>query len=70
MKALVTGVTSGLGRNAVEFLCSKGVSVRATSRNEATGKLLERMGAEFVHADLIELVSSQAKVTLAGIDTL
>lgn len=28
------------------------------------------MGAEFVHADLTELVSSQAKVMLAGIDTL
>ncbi len=34
------------------------------------GKLLEKMGAEFVHADLTELVSSQAKVMLAGIDTL
>ena len=64
MKVLVTGATSGLGRNAVEFLCSKGVSVRATGRNEAMGKLLEKMGAEFVHADLTELVSSQAKVAL------
>lgn len=70
MKVLVTGATSGLGRNAVEFLCSRGVSVRATGRNEAMGKLLEKMGAEFVHADLTELVSSQAKVMLAGIDTL
>ncbi|CSF42119.1 NAD dependent epimerase/dehydratase family [Shigella sonnei] len=34
------------------------------------GKLLEKMGAEFVPADLTELVSSQAKVMLAGIDTL
>jgi nucleoside-diphosphate-sugar epimerase len=34
------------------------------------GKLLQKMGAEFVHADLTELVSSQAKVMLAGIDTL
>ncbi|HAO1584272.1 hypothetical protein NLO29_27560, partial [Escherichia coli] len=24
MKVLVTGATSGLGRNAVEFLCQKG----------------------------------------------
>ncbi len=30
MKVLVTGATSGLGRNAVEFLCQKGISVRAT----------------------------------------
>ncbi|AUS68404.1 NAD(P)-dependent oxidoreductase [Escherichia albertii] len=70
MKVLVTGATSGLGRNAVEFLCQKGISVRATGRNEAMGKLLEKMGAEFVLADLTELVSSQAKVMLAGIDTL
>lgn len=69
MKVLVTGATSGLGRNAVEFLRNKGISVRATGRNEAMGKLLEKMGAEFVHADLTELVSSQAKVMLAGIDT-
>ena len=70
MKVLVTGATNGLGRNAVEFLCQKGISVRATGRNEAMGKLLEKMGAEFVPADLTELVSSQAKVMLAGIDTL
>ncbi len=70
MKVLVTGATSGLGRIAVEFLCQKGNSVRATGRNEAMGKLLEKMGAEFVPADLTELVSSQAKVMLAGIDTL
>lgn len=44
--------------------------MRATGRNEAMGKLLEKMGAEFVPADLTELVSSQAKVMLAGIDTL
>lgn len=67
MKVLVTGATSGLGRNAVEFLCQKGISVRATGRNEAMGKLLEKMGAEFVPADLTELVSSQAKVMLAGL---
>ncbi len=44
MKVLVTGAASGLGRNAVEFLCQKGISVRATGRNEAMGKLLEKMG--------------------------
>lgn len=70
MKVLVTGATSGLGRNAVEYLRRKGISVRATGRNEAMGRLLEKMGAEFIQADLTELVSSQAKVMLAGIDTL
>ncbi len=66
MKVLVTGATSGLGRNAVEYLRNKGISVRATGRNEAMGKLLSKMGAEFIPADLTELVSSQAKVMLAG----
>ena len=70
MKVLVTGATSGLGRNAVEYLRQRGISVRATGRNEAMGKLLQKMGAEFVHADLTELVSSQAKQMLAGVDTL
>lgn len=70
MKVLVTGATSGLGRNAVEYLRSRDISVRATGRNAAMGKLLQKMGAEFVHADLTELVSSQAKVMLADIDTL
>ena len=70
MKVLVTGATSGLGRNAVEYLRNKGISVRATGRNEAMGKLLSKMGAEFIPADLTELVSSQAKVMLAGIDSL
>lgn len=64
MKVLVTGATSGLGRNAVEYLRNKGISVRATGRNEAMGKLLSKMGAEFIPADLTELVSSQAKVML------
>ncbi|WP_058913065.1 NAD-dependent epimerase/dehydratase family protein [Entomohabitans teleogrylli] len=70
MKVLVTGATSGLGRNAVEYLRRNGISVRATGRNEAMGKLLQKMGAEFIHADLTELVSSQAKMMLAGVDTL
>lgn len=70
MKVLVTGATSGLGRSAVEYLRQRGISVTATGHNAAMGKLLERMGAEFIHADLTELVSSQARVMLEGIDTL
>ncbi len=70
MKVLVTGATSGLGRSAVEYLRRRGISVTATGHNAAMGKLLERMGAEFIHADLTELVSSQARIMLEGIDTL
>lgn len=70
MKVLVTGASSGLGRNAVEFLRNKGISVRATGRNAAMGSLLQKIGAEFIHADLTTLVSSQAKALLADIDTV
>ncbi|MCC3701096.1 NAD-dependent epimerase/dehydratase family protein [Rouxiella badensis] len=70
MKVLVTGATSGPGRNAVEYLRRKGIKVRATGRNAAMGPLLEKLGAEFIHADLTNLVSSEAKVLLADVDTL
>ncbi|MBS0847760.1 NAD(P)-dependent oxidoreductase [Citrobacter sp. JGM124] len=70
MKVLVTGATSGLGRNAVDYLCAKGISVRATGQNKAMGPLLQKMGAEFIHADLTTLISSQAKALLANVDTL
>lgn len=42
MKVLVTGATSGLGRNAVEYLRRQGIKVRATGRNQAMGGLLEK----------------------------
>ncbi|GAA3609438.1 MAG: NAD-dependent epimerase/dehydratase family protein [Gibbsiella quercinecans] len=70
MKVLVTGATSGLGRNAVEYLRHQGIKVRATGRNQAMGNLLEKMGAEFIAADLTTLVSSQAKAMLADVDVL
>lgn len=70
MKVLVTGATSGLGRNAVEYLRHKGVEVRATGHQKAMGHLLEKVGVEFIHADLGNLVSSQAKAMLADIDVL
>ncbi|MEY4921857.1 MAG: hypothetical protein RLY17_574 [Pseudomonadota bacterium] len=70
MKILVTGATSGLGRNAVEYLRRQDIKVIATGRNQAMGALLTKMGAEFVHADLTNLVSSQAKVMLSNVDTL
>ncbi len=41
MKVLVTGATSGLGRNAVEYL-RRQASKCATGRNQAMGGLLEK----------------------------
>ena len=51
-RILVTGATGGLGRNAVEALLRRGIDVRATGRNTATGEALSAMGAEFVALDL------------------
>lgn len=70
MKVLVTGATCGLGRNAVEYLRRQGIKVIATGNNPAMGALLTKLGAEFIHADLTNLVSSQAKAMLADVDTL
>ncbi|CNH23048.1 NAD-dependent epimerase/dehydratase family protein [Yersinia pekkanenii] len=70
MKVLVTGATCGLGRNAVEYLRRQGIKVIAAGNNQAMGALLTKMGAEFIHADLTNLVSSQAKAMLADVDTL
>ncbi|MBW7982351.1 NAD-dependent epimerase/dehydratase family protein [Enterobacillus tribolii] len=70
MKVLVTGATSGLGRNAVEYLRQRGIGVRATGDNAAMGNLLQKLGAEFIHADLTNLVSSQARAMLNDVDTL
>ncbi len=42
MKYLVTGATSGLGRNAVEALLAQGCDVRATGRDETRALSLPR----------------------------
>lgn len=70
MKVLVTGATCGLGRNAVEYLRARGVSVRAAGDNPAMGNLLQKLGAEFIHADMSNLNSAQAKAMLNDVDTL
>mgnify|MGYP003693076135 CR=1 FL=1 len=46
MKILVTGATSGLGRNAVQYLLQSGESVVATGRNCEVGRSLTNAGAQ------------------------
>lgn len=67
---LVTGATGGLGRNAVEALLTRGVSVRATGRNAAVGALLRQAGADFRPADLSTLTTGEADDLLKGVDTV
>lgn len=54
MKILVTGATSGLGRNAVQSLLESGYTVVATGRNLTQGERLKNAGATFVPLDLTQ----------------
>ncbi|KAA9000110.1 NAD(P)-dependent oxidoreductase [Affinibrenneria salicis] len=52
MKIFLTGATSGLGRNAAEWLLQAGHQVHACGRNAAAGAQLSRLGAQFSRLDL------------------
>jgi nucleoside-diphosphate-sugar epimerase len=67
---LITGATGGLGRNAVEYLLTRGVMVRATGRNVAIGAQLQAAGAEFVAHDLAKITTEQRKALVEGVDTV
>lgn len=70
MKVLVTGATSGLGRNAVEWLLSAGHQVHATGRNEAVGRLLVALGARFTLLDLTRAGVEQCEQLMVGCDVV
>ncbi len=70
MTTLVTGATSGLGRNAIDALVAVGAPVRATGRNAAVGASLVAQGVPFLAADLSTLDAAQARALLAGVDTV
>jgi len=57
MRFLVTGATSGLGRNAVEWLLAEGHQVHATGRDKHIGKQLIALGACFTALDLVHAES-------------
>ncbi len=70
MTILVTGATSGLGRNAVDILCVQGASLRATGRNTEVGQALKKQGAQFFAADLTALSAADMKPLLRGVTTV
>lgn len=70
MKILVTGATSGLGRNAVQSLLQSGVLVVATGRNREVGKSLTNAGAQFVALDLTEATEDDCARLIEGCDAV
>ncbi len=61
MRVLVTGATSGLGRNAAQWLLEAGHQVCATGRDERAGETLRRLGAEFCALDLAQATPQQCR---------
>lgn len=70
MTILVTGATSGLGRNAVDFLRARGEPLRATGRNALALRELCEGAGDVQAAELSTLDEAQARMLLAGVDTV
>ncbi len=67
---LVTGATSGLGRNAVDDLLQRGIRFRATGRDPARLAELRQLGVDAVAADLATLDAPQTRALLDGVHTI
>jgi len=70
MKVLVTGATSGLGRNAVEVLLQAGHQVHATGRDALAGQQLQALGAHFTALDLVTATPQQYQQLVQDCDVV
>lgn len=70
MKVLVTGATSGLGRNAVEWLLAAGHQVLATGRDGAAGDILRQAGAQFTPLDLADASAADCTALVGEADVV
>ena len=70
MKVLVTGATSGLGRNAAQYLLENGHQVVATGRNQRVGEQLAQVGAHFIPLDLTQARQNDCIRLMTGCDAV
>ena len=70
MKVLLTGATSGLGRNAAQYLLEQGHQVVAIGRNHQEGLRLTRLGARFVALDLTATTTETLTRLMEGCDAV
>lgn len=70
LKILVTGATSGLGRNAAEWLIQQGHQVVGCGRDPVAGNQLNQLGVIFHPVELAELTIAQAKNLMSGCDAI
>ena len=67
MKILLTGATSGLGRNAVDFLQNRNIPFIATGRNRTVGQQLMQQGVDFRACDLAQADESVLTALFDGV---
>lgn len=70
MKVLVTGATSGLGRNAAQWLLEEGHEVIALGRDVLAGAALQASGATFIPQDLTLCTDETCSSLLKGCDAV
>lgn len=68
MRVLVTGATSGLGRNAAQWLLANGHAVHGVGRNERAGAELAASGAVFTALDLTQASPQSLADLVRGMD--
>lgn len=70
MKVLLTGATSGLGRNATQWLLDAGHEVHAIGRDVRVGSVLRALGAEFTALDLTNATLELCQLLMKGCDVV